>query len=750
MTGTDKIEPSLPGANPALPGMAAILPLLAIAALIACCYFFVKKYREANKPVPRSVFVWIAPQFALLILGVISCFLQAAGVSLVVFVIVCLITLTCGVLTLLAHLPNNLPTEASKEASGQTANKPSEKRNAPKLSWVERINQIINLRTLGIDVLIIIGAAALAFMAIDLPWSEWLFPTNPLSIAIQAGVLIGAMVIMLALCQGHGGGMAVLVLVCAIIGTVQYFTAQFRGQALLPGDVLAAPTAAAVSTGYRYVFTNNCVIALACASLAFFICSFVRPALRTGKGWMRAISRMVVSVLIVAVGVHGYTSVNLRLDYDIVMDYWNNSRLLLSYCEQGFIPTFLSGMQSMPIEKPAGYTAEDAERIEASAAAAYDETAAQDQNRAAAVEQFNTVQPNVVVVMNESFADLSDFENLWAGYEGPTYFNSELTGTAQRGSLTVSVNGGGTCNSEFEFLTGNSCAFIGYGKHPYATYDLDNVANMAQDFSDIGYTTTAIHPNLASNWNREIVYQQFGFDQFIDITGFEGAPTFHSGVTDAATYEKLVEILEQSDEPQFVFDVTMQNHSGYDQDNIPNDALTAYRSEALDEEGNNQMNEYLSCIQASDEDLEYLIDMLSDLDEPTVLVFFGDHQPYLTDWFNHNIYGGDTDEILHQQRMFHTSYIVWANYDIAGNDQTDTQCDMSLNYLGASVKQIIGAPLTERDKANLTYYSQVPVLNPFGYQTPDGTWYDLEGGPEAETLDDMAKVQYLRFATFVQ
>lgn len=732
MTATDKIEPSLPSANPTLPGIAALIPLLAIAALIACCYLFVKKYKEADARIPRSVFAWIAPQFALLILAAGSCLLKSAGVSLVVFVIVCLITLACGVLTLLVHLPNARQTD--KSTSSATGH----------------INQYLDLRALGIDLLIIIVAAALAFMAIDLPWSEWIFPTNPLSIAIQAAVLIGAMVIMLSLCQGHGGGMAALVLACAAVGIVQYFTAQFRGQALLPGDVLAAPTAAAVSTGYHYIFTNNCVIALACISLAFFICSFVRPVLRCGKGWMRALGRLVVVVLILGIGVHGYTSVNLRLDYDIVMDYWNNSRLLLSYCEQGFIPTFLSGMQSMPIEKPEGYSAEAAARIEEEAAATYDETAAQNENRKAAEEQFETIQPNVVVVMNESFADLSTFEDLWAGYEGPTYFDSGLTGTAQRGNLTVSVNGGGTCNSEFEFLTGNSCAFIGYGKHPYATYNLDGIANMAQDFSDIGYTTTAIHPNLASNWNRETVYKQFGFDQFLDITSFENAPTFHSGVTDAATYEKLIEVLKESDEPQFIFDVTMQNHSGYDQNNIPQDELTTYHSDALDDEGNRQMNEYLSCIQASDEDLEYLISMLSELDEPTVLVFFGDHQPYLTDWFNHNIYGGDTDEILHQQRMFHTAYVVWANYDIAGNDQTDTRCDMSLNYLGASVKQIIGAPLTERDKANLTYFSLVPALNPFGYQTPDGTWYDLEGGPESTTLDDMAKVQYLRFASHVQ
>ena len=106
MTATDKIEPSLPSASPALPGIVALIPLLAIAALIVGCFYFVKKYREANAPIPRLVFVWVAPQFALLVLATVSCFLQAAGTSPVVFVVVCLITLVCGILTLYVHLPH--------------------------------------------------------------------------------------------------------------------------------------------------------------------------------------------------------------------------------------------------------------------------------------------------------------------------------------------------------------------------------------------------------------------------------------------------------------------------------------------------------------------------------------------------------------------------------------------------------------------------------------------------------------------
>ena len=81
--------------------------------------------------------------------------------------------------------------------------------------------------------------------------------------------------------------------------------------------------------------------------------------------------------------------------------------------------------------------------------------------------------------------------------------------------LYVSAFGGGTCNTEFEYLTGNSMAFLGTGTYPYTIYDLTRTETLSQQFKDLGYDTTAIHPNHGTNWNRENVYSAFGFDNFL-------------------------------------------------------------------------------------------------------------------------------------------------------------------------------------------------------------------------------------------
>ncbi len=127
----------------------------------------------------------------------------------------------------------------------------------------------------------------------------------------------------------------------------------------------------------------------------------------------------------------------------------------------------------------------------------------------------------------------------------------------------------------------------------------------------MGYETTAIHPNLASNWNRDDIYEQIGFDTFYSVESFSDAPTLHNGVTNRATYDKVIEVLNSSETPQFIFDVTMQGHSNYDVGNIPDNLKLNYKPEGIsDTDSIDQLNEYLSCVQASDEDLQYLVEEL--------------------------------------------------------------------------------------------------------------------------------------------
>ncbi|MFR3451030.1 MAG: LTA synthase family protein [Collinsella sp.] len=241
-----------------------------------------------------------------------------------------------------------------------------------------------------------------------------------------------------------------------------------------------------------------------------------------------------------------------------------------------------------------------AEKLEKKLAGEYDETAGKTQQRTDAEAQLAEEKPTVIAIMNETFSDLSIYQNMHAGYNGPQFFKN-LPDALSRGTLYVSAYGGGTCNTEFEFLTGNSMSYLGSGVYPYTIYDLLDTKNLAEQFKDLGYTTTAMHPNHGTNWNRENVYSGFGFDRFMTINDFQDAEKLRGMVSDAATYDKILEMLESDSAPQFIFDVTMQNHSGYDTGLLPPDKLNNY---LIDGAVNNEVNEYLSLIEESDRALK--------------------------------------------------------------------------------------------------------------------------------------------------
>lgn len=610
------------------------------------------------------------------------------------------------------------------------------------------------------DALLLAFIVAATCTALEVPWNT--------SVAEVADDLIGfersfvTIVLVCAWLVGQRRGW--LVAACAAglsaLGIAQGFLLTLKGTAILPSDLLALGTAAAVADGFTYEVTPQIAQALMLLVASLDACVLMRPAGRPiGRVWGRAAVTAVVALAACLSAYNGYNALDMREQYNISIDYWWPSN---SYYQYGMLPTFVAMAKDMTIAVPEGYTDEEARGTEDSLAQDYD--AATDPAVAQArSEQFESTKPSVVVVMNETFSDLSSiYGDLGVGYEGPAYFKS-IDDALVRGNLTVSAYGGGTCNSEFETLTGSTLSYIGMGLYPYTLYDFQNTPNLARQFEDLGYDTTAIHPNLSTNWNRESVYEQMGFNRFYDISAFEDAPVFHSGVTDAATYQKVLDQLGSSDEPQFILDVTMQNHSSYNQYNIPEERLTHYEAPYWDQTGNDQLNEYLSCIQASDEDLQWFVEQLRGLNRPVVLVFFGDHQPNFGMALDDALYG-DAGETAHSARAYQTNYVIWANYDVAATGEMRWE-QASTSTLGALTLDAIGAPLTNYQKAALGARTVMPGVNLFAYQDNEGFWHSTTGDAtdspapaEAEyaaeralaAWRELAHVQYLEFAKTVQ
>lgn len=600
------------------------------------------------------------------------------------------------------------------------------------------------------DIIIIAAVAILSFVSLEIACNETFYRIPANSFGFSVGLLASILLSLYLLGQRHGGAMVLVPVACCILGIAEHFVMTFKGEAILPSDILALGTAMEVSEGYEFTFTAGIVTSLALLEISLGLLSLIRPRkLSTPAHVLPAIAGNLCAFLLVSViSLLGFSSIDLEQALNFGFDRWQP---ICTYVSQGFITSFTEMVNELPIEKPEGYTPDETKNIEQELVVAYDSTYGSSEQRAAAVAQFNEIKPTVIAVMNESFTDLSCFEQLKAaGYFGPNYYNS-LPDTLVRGTMLASVTGGGTANSEFEFLTGATTAFVGVGKIPYQLYQMSDVDSLAKDLKELGYVATAMHPQNPVNYHRDKIYQQLGFGEFLSIDDFGDAPYFHNGVCDYVTYDKILELLRTDERPQFIFDVTMQNHGGYEIGSVPAEELTNYWVEGASENTNAMLNTYLTCINASDRDLEYFINELRNIGRPVVLVFFGDHQPSIATSLNDELYPQE-DTASHAFRVHQSTYFVWANYEIAGNNELNVYDTVGANEIAAIALNKIGAPLTDYQKALLATRSDVPSINVAGYLGADGLRYDLESedSPYTSTIDKLQRVQYLEFATKVQ
>lgn len=582
-------------------------------------------------------------------------------------------------------------------------------------------------------------AVLCGFLALELPSNPFFFPMFTHQ-GVYVELLVVALFVLFCWLVGQRRQPALVVPVALlfVLGVAEYFVAFFKQMPILPSDIMALSTAAAVSSQYTYAISGSVLLGLA----AVVACARVTSAIQWERPYEKkpVAKNLGLAAASALALVLGFTQVSFVDTLGIKIRAWCP---LDDYQAFGFIPSFASGVQAIFVTPPEGYTTEGAEELVASYAQAWDESEGASARRQAAEAQFAETRPNVIVVMNETFADISQFGGCGVGYEGPQFFQN--VDGLMKGTLYVSAYGGGTCNTEFEFLTGQTLAYLGQSVYPYTLYNLEGVEALPQLFHEMGYGTTAMHPNLPTNWNRDVVYATMGFDRFLSLDDFEGADTLRGLVSDAATYDACLDIIRESDEPQFVFDVTMQNHSGYKTGKLPGELMTDYRPEGVDEEGVLELNEYVSLIEQSDIALEELLAQLEELDEPTVVIFFGDHQAYFADNYN-NRFMQDDSELDHTMRIWATSYLVWANYDVAGAEELDADADLSTNFLGAVTLDAIGAPLSDLQKAELSLHEYLQAVNIIGYEDHTGSFqWGNAGDVDYDYYAQLEQIQYRYF-----
>lgn len=705
----------------------AAVPIAGLLVVLLSCTLYQRRYRDASCGERAAAIAWALPFAAVLLVLAVMC---ASGlyVSRIRYLDVAVALVSAG------GCVTQLRTWVQDKLAFFTG----------ALSHV-----IVGAR----DCLLIVLSVFVAFVVVELPYNELLLSMSLDKVFLNLGIIAAAFLAFYFFGTRRGALLAVGVLACGIIGLAQYFIVLFKNSAIIPSDLLALGTAAAVSGGYRYVIGAAQVVSIGLALFDIGLLSLMRPgpvamralASRSARR-SSALAREGAGVVIGACLIAFVLTVNLSDAFGLDRGFWNS---LDVYRRQGFVASFISLAQNSRIEVPDGYTEASASQVLEDYAQRFDESQGASESRLAAERQFAEEEPSVVVIMNESFADLSIYDGLNVGYPGPVNLLS-TEGTLSKGYVYTSVLGGGTCNSEFEFLTGISMGFVGSQNQPYMMYDFTDVGTLAKQFADAGYQTSAVHPQVGTNWNRLNVYPQMGFGAFYDIGFFEAdSPTRHMGMTDAVTYHKVLEILESSAQPQFIFDVTMQNHGGYDTWDLPEGERLDYDVSAIDGADHGQTSEYISLIAQSERDTLAFLDELRDVERPVVVIFFGDHQPAMGQAINELIPGSEEPgSHAHLQRIRMTPYLIWANYNVAGTGDEPIERNLGLYSLAAYASYLIGAPLSDYQKAQMVLLEEVPELDAYGYQGADGHWYLFgDESPFAAAVRDLDWLQYLVFAS---
>lgn len=618
-------------------------------------------------------------------------------------------------------------------------------------------------KSIVLDAVLIVAATLIADIALEFPSNIAVWNMKPVPFLIDMVIALGLVAVPFLVSSGRTLASKIMCVVLFAIGIAEYTVLQFKNLPIQPGDLFALGTAAAVgantTSGYTLTVGTGCMYGIAALIASLILISLTsrdRKRIVEANGeqaacsiWAadgenadglakRAIGYRIVGWVLFALFIGQFT-IPYANGLGISVYTW---KPIPSYQDNGFLSSFVSTAQLMIPQKPKGYSKKTADKMVKELASRYDEENGEGSAAKAASDQYSQQKPNIVVVMNETFSDLSIYDSIKdAGYDGPQYLKSLYPDSILHGTLQVSAMGGGTCNSEFETLTGNSMAFIGSGVYPYETYNM-NIDNLVSQLKGQGYDTHAIHPAAGSNWNRDGVYSAFGFDTFDDEATFTGATRFRNRIDDASTYSKTLEYLNGSDTPQFIFDVTLMGHSGYETGLVPEDKRVNCTVDGLDEKNQNKLNEYLATSNEEDAQLKTLIDGIKKSKKPTIVLFFGDHQPALSEAI-----GGESDDIVQTEMQWQTCYTMWANYDVAGSVK-GTELDTSTSYLSALLCHEAGIPMTDRQKAAYLLMEDVPKINVVGAYLAknskhDGEWENVDAAVvNSESMETLSYLQY--------
>jgi len=512
--------------------------------------------------------------------------------------------------------------------------------------------------------------------------------------------------------------MLITSLIVFALGYTNHTKIVMRGDPFMPWDIYAAGIAAKVSSKYDFRITVQFVASL-------FMVAIILIMIRLT--YCKKIAYLKVRI----VGIIISLTLALCFAFGVIMNVALHEKMnisyplyppLESYNENGTIFSFFLHLNNINAKGEV----DNSPQLTVDIISKYKKMA-EDMDLDKSVVKHD-VQPNVICIMSESYGDLRFIRDIETSEALMPFFDSIKQDTMY-GELQVSVFAGGTCNTEFEFLTGYSVSGLLAGSSVYTFYLDEEVNAMPAIFKNEGYTTIAIHPFDSQWWDRETAYPLMGFDEFISAEDFIEPTYVRQFISDKSAFERVIEEYEKNkgEGPIFTFCVTIQNHADFSK-RWDNEAYNLQIENFQDYDFPYAEN-YFSLLRESDDALEELIGYFQNVDEPTIIVFFGDHLPQLDFGFYDAVLDTDISQISAAESlpMYETPYFVWANYELPVGYQGKT----SPNFLGQTILDLAGIKSPDERACLRVLQTKISAISSLAI-------FDLEGSPwmSAENIDE--------------
>ena len=453
------------------------------------------------------------------------------------------------------------------------------------------------------------------------------------------------------------------------------------------------------NTNYFTATEATIVILVVGSFIAFCIWMFVK-----GPKYKGATHKYLSPLFVAAVCLLLPLTTKAAQSTNVVASYFSN--IAQGYENYGFVYGFSSSVVDRGMRKPDNYSEETVAGIEQTVAENKKETTVASDDK-----------PNLIVILLESFIDPSEVKFLNCS-EDPVPNFRNLYENYSSGHLTVPVVGAGTANTEFEVLTGMSLQYFGTGEYPYkTTLKQTDCESIASDLDAIGYSSHVVHNNGGNFYSRANAFSMMGFDTFTskECMNIQEYTPLGDWPTDNILINETIKALDSTpDQSDLVYTITVQGHGDYPAEKIiENPEITV--TGAKDEASNNQWEYYVNEIHEVDKFIGNLIDRLSQRDEKTMVVMFGDHLPTM----------GLTDDDMVAGDIFKTKYITWNNFGLEKRD-----ADLTSYELLADVTDQIGIhegtifSYTQTAKDSDTYLSGLENLQ---YDLLYGDRYAYQG-----------------------